>query len=149
MTTSSHKGFAGERHIGTYMGSYVCRNSSCPFVQTLLSHAQNKISLRVPKGRKGIRICAICDNITERESCGAKKFVEYDPLSKEATVYHIGQHTCWLKVNREHRTCELCKKIQEKNLRGPAKQVGINEIIHQIDKGDMDRAAEECETWVD
>ena len=79
----------------------------------------------------------------------AKKLVEYDPLSKEATVYHIGQHTCWPKVNRERRTRELRKKIQEKNLRGPAKQVGINEIIRQIDEGDMDGAAEECETWVD
>ena len=131
------------------MGSYVCRNSSCPFVQTSLNHAPNKISWRVPKGRQGIRICAICDNIAEREGCGAKKLVEYDPLSKETTVYHIGHHTCWPKVNRERRTCELRKKIQEKNLRGPAKQVGINEMICQIDKGDMDGAAEECQTWVD
>ena len=70
MTTSSHEGFAGERRIGTCMGSYVCRNSSCPFVQTSLNHAPNKISWQVPKGRKGIRICAICDNIAEREGCG-------------------------------------------------------------------------------
>ena len=115
VTTSSREGFAGQRCIGTYMGSYICRNSSCPFVKTLLNHTPNKISWWVPKGRKGIRICAIYDNIAERGGCGAKKLVEYDPLSKEATVYHIGQHTCWPKVNRERRTRELRKRYKKKS----------------------------------
>ena len=149
MMTSSRDGFTGERRIGTCMGSYICRYPECPFVQTSRNRAPNKVSWRIPRGRRGVRICAICDHIGEREGCGAKKLVEYDPLKQEATVYHIGKHSCWPKPDNKKRYNALRKKISEKNLRGPAKQVGLEQISKYIEDGDMDGAAEECETWVD
>ena len=96
-----------------------------------------------------MRICTICDHLAEREGCGAKKMIEYDTDLKEATVYHIGGHSCWPKVTNESRSKEIRKRIAKKNLRGSAKEVGISQISELIEAGDMEGAARECHTWVD
>ena len=147
--TTTRSGYVGELRIGTCMGSYICRNPNCPFVLTSRNHAPNKVSWRIPRGRRGVGICTICDHIAERESCGAKKMIEYDTELNEATVYHIGRHSCWPKVNNAKRTKEICNTIAKKNLRGSAKDVCISQISELIEAGDMEGAACECYTWVD
>ena len=149
MHTTSREGFTGIRRIGTCLGSFVCRNEQCPFILTSPERIPNKVSWRVPRGKRHIRICTICDHIGVREGCGAKKLVEFDSLRMIATVYHLGEHTCWAKLDNTHRNKLLRKKIGERQLSGPAKQVGISEISRLIDLGDMDAAAEEAENWVD
>ena len=74
--TTTRSGYIGELRIGTCMGSYVCRNPNCPFVLTSQNHAPNKVSWRIPRGRRGVRICTICDHLAEREGCRAKKMIE-------------------------------------------------------------------------
>ena len=103
----------------------------------------------MPRGKRHLRICNICDHIAETEGRGAKKLVEYDNLQKIATVYHLGEHTCWMCRDNRDRNDMLKKKIEEKKLSGPAKQVGINEISRLIDDGDMDATVAEAECWVD
>ena len=149
MHTTSCKGFSGIRRIGTCLGSFVCRNNQCPFVLTSHDRKPNKVSWCVPRGKRHLRICNIYDHIVQREGCGAKKLVEYDNLHKIATVYHLGEHTCWMHIDNRDRNDMLRRKIEEKKLSGPAKQVGINEISHLIDDGDMDAAVAEVECWVD
>ena len=149
MHTTSKEGFTGIRRIGTCLGSFVCRNDDCPFICTSSERVPNKVNWRVPRGKRHLRICTICDHIAVREGCGAKKLVEYDNLRMVATVYHLGEHTCWAKLDNSHRNTLLKKKIGQRQLTGPAKQVGISEISRLIDLGDMDAAAEEAENWVD
>ena len=147
--TTTRSGYVGELRIGTCMGSYICRNPHSPFVLTSHNKAPNKVSWRIPGGRRGVRICTICDHIAEREGCGAKKMIEYDTELQEATVYHIGRHSCWPKVTNQTRTKEIRNKIANKNLRGSAKDVCISQITELIEAGDMAGAACECHTWVD
>ena len=71
--TSSREGFMGKIRIGTCMGSYICNNPQCPFVQTSQNQAPNKVSWCIPRGQRGVHICTICDHIGEREGCGCKK----------------------------------------------------------------------------
>ena len=149
MHTTSKEGFTGIRRIGTCLGSFVCKNDQCPFILTSPERVPNKVNWRVPRGKRHLRICIICDHIAVRQGCGAKKLIEYDNLRMVATVYHLGEHTCWTKLDNSRRNSLLKKKIGQRQLSGPAKQVGINEISRLIDLGDMDAAAEEAENWVD
>ena len=118
-------------------------------MKTLANHVPNKVNWHIPKGKKNCRICNICDHVAEREGCGAKKLIEYDYDTKTATVYHLGKHSCWLQLDIQKKNLVLCEKIRENNLCGPAKQVGINQIMQHIDAGDMDGAVAESEIWVD
>ena len=147
--TSSRKGFTGEIRIGTCMGSYVCNNPQCPFVRTSQNQAPNKVSWHILRGQRGVRICTICDHIGEREGCGCKKLIEYNPHLQEASVYYIGNHKCWPKVDTRTRSWDIRKKIQEGKLQGSAKEVAINQISSFIESGDMEGVAKECNTWVD
>ena len=98
MVTSSCEGFLGEIRIGKCLGSYVCRNQRCPFVQTSKNHVPNRVSWRSPRGRRNVKICAICDETGQREGCGARKLVEFDDVANIATVYHIGHHNATYRL---------------------------------------------------
>ena len=82
--TSSHEGFTGEIRIGTCMGRTRHPTKSAGIYR---------------EGKEEVGICTICDHIGEREGCGCKKLIEYDPHIQEASVYHIGNHKCWPKVD--------------------------------------------------
>ena len=76
MLTSSREGFVGERRIGTCQGSFVCRNKQCPFVCTSKHTVPNKVSWKYMKAKRNICICNICDQVAQREGCGARKLIE-------------------------------------------------------------------------
>ena len=145
MHTTSCEGLSSTRRIGTCLGSFVCRNNQCPFVLTSCKCKPNKVSWHVPRGKRHLRICNIYDHIAQREGCGAKKLVEYDNLYKIATVYYLGEHTCWMCIDNRDRNDMLKRKIEEKKLSGPTEQVGINEISCLINDGNMDAAVAEAE----
>ena len=149
MLTSSRERFAGQRHIGTCLGSYVCRNTKCPFVLTSKDRVPNKVSWRIPRGRRSIRLCSICDMAGYRESCGTRKLVEYDEILGIATVYHMGDHKCGLQLDINKRNSLIKKWIQERNLSGPTKELSIQEVAKFIEAGSMDLAAVEADCWVD
>ena len=94
-------------------------------------------------------MCSICDTIGHREDCGAWKLVKYDEILGVATVYHIGDHKCSLQLDINKRNLLIKKRIQERNLLGPAKQLSIQEIAKFIEAGSMDLAAVEANCWVD
>ena len=149
MVTSSREGFNGERRIGTCQGSFICNNDQCPFVLTSHNAAPNRVSWRYVRGRRTLRVCNICDQVAQREGCGARKVIEYDYGTHMATVYHLGDHRCSLQV--DHAKCSriLKKRLEERNPTGSAKEVGLREVALLIESGEMDMAAAEPENWVD
>ena len=149
MLTSSHSGYDGERRIGKCLGSFVCRNTECPFVKTSKNSVPNKVSWRIPHGRWNVHICTICETTGNREGCGARKMVEFDDASGIARVYHIGTHKCCPQVDMKRRNSLIKQCIMERNLFGPAKEVNLQEIGKFIEAGNMDLAASEAECWVD
>ena len=149
MVTSSQEGFNGERRIGTCQGSFICNNDQCPFVLTSHNAAPNRVSWRYVRGRRTLRVCNICDQVAQREGCGARKVIEYDYGTHMATVYHLGDHRCSLQVDHAKRSRILKKPLEERNPTGSAKEVGLREVGLLIESGEMDMAAAEAENWVD
>ena len=84
------------------------------------------------------------------EGCGAKKMVQYDKTTNIATVYHLGFHSCrHLQIN-QRATQEYWTHTMASNFTsGPAKAIGIHKISRLIDEGDMTRASQTAECWVD
>ena len=101
------------------------------------------------KAKRNIQICNICEQVAQREGCGACKLIEYDYNTYFATVYHLGNHTCSLQLDQIKHNQVLMKRLQEKNPTGSAKEVGLREIGLLIESGEMDLAATEAENWVD
>ena len=147
--TSSREGFIGERRIGSCLGSFVCRNEQCPFVCISGDSVPNKVSWRNVRAKRNIHIWNICDQVAQREGCGARKLIEYDYKTHLATVYHLGNHTCSLQLDQIKHNQVMMKRLQEKNPTGSAKEVGLREIGLLIESGEMDLAATEAENWVD
>ena len=128
MLTSSCEGFDEERRIGLCLGSYVCRNTECPFVKTSKNCVPNKVSWRIPRGRRNVHIGTICDTTGNHEGCGAWKMVEFDDITGIARVYHIGTHKCCPQVDMNKRNTLIRNRIKQRKLSGPAKEVSHQEI---------------------
>ena len=86
------------------------------------------------------KICAICDHVAQRISCGAKKLIEYDYSSRIASVYHIGNHKCWPQLSNRKYSAHEQPFVIPQGVTGSAKQVGLRQIVRLIDDGDMDAA---------
>ena len=149
MLTSSREGFMGERRIGTCKGSFVCKNKECPFIKTSQCNQPNKVSWRNVRGNMNFKICAICDHVAQRISCGAKKLIEYDYSSRIASVYHLGNHKCWPQLSNRNYSAHEQPFVIPHGVTGSAKQVGLRQIVRLIDDGDMDAAEKEAEVWID
>ena len=146
--TSSGDGFLGERQSAYCKGSFVCTNKECPFTRTSKLNQPNKVSWRNIRGIRHYKICTICDETAEHISCPARKMIEYDYSTRIALVYHIGYHSCWPQISTD--TDQLLSQIQKPAKRkGSAKEVAIEEISSFIDSGDMFRAEQEVDAWMD
>ena len=91
-----------------------------------------------------------------REPCNARKLVEYDPLTKEALVYHIGKHSSFLKIDKQAKHDEVKKRFEsytnKTNLPVTAcssKALGIKSLENPIDEGKFEEAEREAFVWVD
>ena len=60
-------------------------------------------------GQKNVKICQICNFIAVHETCNARKLVEYNPATNTALVYHIGMHSCFLKIDAKEKREEIKK----------------------------------------
>ena len=149
MLTSSREGFFGERRIGTCKGTFECNNKQCPFIKTSHCHQPNRVSWRNVRGMHHVKICSICDHVAQRLDCGAKKLIEYDYVTRIATVYHLGTHKCTPQLPKRAIPVQHPHIQLGHTLRGSAKEVGLRQIVSLIDAGDMDAAEKEAEVWLD
>ena len=93
MSTSSRKGFIGKRKVGCCRGSYVCMNSDCLVLDMNRQPNKSKFEKRYGPVR-----CYACSEPAQIQKCTAQKCIEYDPELKELTIYHVGFHSCALKL---------------------------------------------------
>ena len=147
MHTSSKSGYYGYRKIGRCEGSWVCKNPNCAFKSTSYQHQPNHINWKGIHGNRKIKICDICEHIPEHKGCGARKLIDFDPNTEEATVYHLGNHTCWKQPDTESTQQIRRLKARESTKMGSAKTMAIEEIAAHIEVGDMEGADEEADYW--
>ena len=149
MHTSSKSGYHGYQKIGKCEDSWVCKNPNCAFKSTSYQHQPNHINWKGIHGNRKIKLCDICEHIPECEGCGARKLIDFDPKTKEATIYHLGNHTCWKWPDTEGTQQIRRLKARESTKMGCAKSMAIKEIAARIEVGDMEGADEEADYWSD
>ena len=94
MKTSSKIKYAGIRKGGICQGSWECPNPHCTFKALSVNNQPNRVSWLNVKGYKYLKICNSCQCMAKRQGCGARKFVDFNPRTNIALVYHMGTHTC-------------------------------------------------------
>ena len=156
MKTSSRQNFFGTRKGGICQGSWVCPNPSCAFRDTSKSNQPNHVNWRGVRGQHNVKICQICDFVAVQETCNARKLVEYNPATNIATVYHIGKHSCFMKIDTRGKKEEIRKRFDMYSSQNSvpistcsSKQLGIKNVKKLIDEGRFDEAQAEAHVWVD
>ena len=96
MKTSSEIKYAGIRKGGICQGSWECPNPHCTFKALSVNNQPNRVSWLNVKGYKNLKICDSCRCMAKKQGCGARKFVDFNPQTNIALVYHMGTHTCTL-----------------------------------------------------
>ena len=143
MHTSIRQGFKGIRKIGYCHGFWVCPNSKCPVLSTSHMCQPNKINWKTQRGSRD-KICQICEHYAKKEGCGARKLVVYLPAQKIASVFHLGKHTCTMKLDTEAKKAGI-KREATITKTGSAKWVAIQEIENLIGEWQMEAAESEAQ----
>ena len=94
MKTSSKAKYAGIQKGGICQGSWECPNPHCTFKALSVNNQLNRVSWLNVRGYKNLKICDSCRCMAQRQGCGARKFVDFNPQTNIAQVYHMGTHTC-------------------------------------------------------
>lgn len=108
MVTSTDRVDKSKRKVGFCNGCYECTNPLCSFKGT--ADTANE-SLFQNMGIAGHKICYSCHTPVRRKPCNARKLICFK--NDEAHVFHIGKHTCTLKIDNKEgqRFCaDLIKK---------------------------------------
>ena len=111
------------KKIGYCHGSWVCPNSKCPFLSTSHMCQANKINCKTQRVSRD-KICKICEHYAKEEGCGARKLVEYLPAQKIASMFHLGKHTCAMKLHTEAKKAGMKRKATINKI-ASAKRVAI------------------------
>ena len=152
MRTSSKANYHGTIKTGTCIGSWICPNKNCAFRKLSHGNQPNRINFVRPKGPRKYKICNQCDTVAVQEGCGARKMVDYDPNREQATVFHLGKHKCWQKLDTKRKMQETVKNRSVQK-GGTAKSMAMNEIMHAlstgIKTGDMSNIRSTAANWTD
>ena len=89
------------------------------------------------RGRRGVKMCQICDTLAIHEGCGACKLLKYTQADNIATVYHIGNHVCWVKLEnrRVEKKEELFETYDCAQHLVTGKEMCINKVADYVSKG--------------
>jgi hypothetical protein len=124
--------------IGTCMGSYECSNASCP---KLLSSGTPMTHQWAFNRDTREKVCFSCKQKGVRIHCGAVKLEEYDEISGEVVVYHIGKHICEERPNTKKNHDSMRAAISSHGHLGP-KHIQRELITSKIRQHDWRGAAE-------
>ena len=80
------------------------------------------------------KVCGSCGLFAIPVSCDAYKMVRFDKVKGHATVYHNGNHTCMLKLDRGRNDGFIQEKIKKHPSLTPRK-LKLHCIKQKIDEG--------------
>ena len=105
LKTSSKRRYAGIQKGGICQDSWECPNPHCTFKAFSLNNQANRVSWLNVKGYKNLKICDSWRCVVKRQGCGARNFLDFNPQTNLAHVYHMGTHarTPYLETCREKK----------------------------------------------
>ena len=74
--------------------------------------------------------------------------MEFSPSTNIVQVYHLGEHKCFLKLDKYGTKKALRRKSETKSIRS-AKRVAIKEVENLIAQGRVEEAEAEADNWLD
>ena len=152
MKTSSKIKYAGIRKGGIWQGSWECPNPHCTFKALSLNNQLNRFSWLNVRGYKNVKICDSCQSMAQKQGCGARKFVEFNPQTNIAHVYHMGTHRCTPHQLETWRKKKCMAKIlqnvdSQANITG--KEIAVNQVEKLLKTGTMAEIHNEAGLWID
>ena len=149
MKTSSKIKHAGIRKGGICQGSWEYPNPHCTFKALSVNNQPNRVSWLNVKGYKNLKICCRC--MAKRQGCGARKFVDFNPWTNIALVYHMGTHTCTPQLETRRKKKRMAKILQnvDPQTKMSGKEMAVNQVEKMLETGTMEDVHNEADLWID
>ena len=140
MNTSRRKGFWGICHTGKCRGNFTCTNDECAF--DLEEKKHNKTYFTTIGEQK---FCFTCNTLTVATPCGASKMIEYNMERRLLSIYHIGEHTCQVRINMTKNNDYMKRSLTELGGRVTPQELAqiqmTKELEKQMDSGTTNMSA--------
>ena len=140
MNTSRRKGFRGIRHTGKCRGNFTCTNNECAFY--LEEKKCNKTYFTTIGEQK---FCFTCNTLAVATPCGDLKMIEYNMERRLLSIYHIGDHTCQVRINTTENNDYMKRSLTELGGRVTPKELAqiqmTKELEKQMDSGTTNMSA--------
>ena len=136
MKVSKRKGFSRRRRIGWCSGTLKCLNKDCPYYRQTTTRNYSHWK----RGNAEGKTCYCCGKPGVLLPCPARKMTEYDNDKSILTVYHVGDHTCTVKMDTSEYDAEL-EKISKKYSHLPAMQALNQGVVEHVRSGQIEAAA--------
>ena len=89
--------------------------------------------------------------MAKRQGCGARKFVDFNPRTNIALIYHMGTHTCTPQLETRRKKKRMAKILQnvdpQTNMSG--KEMTVNQVEKMLKTGTMEDVHNEVGLWID
>ena len=140
INTSQRKGFQGIRCTGKCRGNFTCTNNGCAFY--LEEKKCNKTYFTTIGEQK---FCFTCNTLAVATPCTAAKMIEYSMERRLLSIYHIGEHTCQVKISTTENDDYMKRSLTELGGRVTPKELAqiqmMKELEKQMDSGTTDMSA--------
>ena len=120
-------------------------NDDCDFQHTQPQKSRNTSHW---KTLAGVKLCVICETISENQQCRARKLIEFSPAVGVAFVFHLGEHKCKAKPECKAASDHVAKQLESMQLKSMSvKKMALEAIAENLD--DIEMAKKEAEKWMD
>ena len=143
MASSSRKGFTGIRKVGWCQGTMVCTNPDCTFYNSCTTHNQSYFT-RKDKGN----VCFSCGLPGKLQLCWARKLTEFSKEAEVLTIYHQGNHTCQLKIEKSKFDSYMSQVIKDNPDLTPS-QAARAHVSNAVCAGNIEEAFKRAEGVAD
>ena len=143
--TSIKIGIHGITKNGPCKGSWVCPNQKLSFWSTSHENHPNEVNMKTDSNNQDYKICEICEQYEEWEGCGTRDVVDFNPETDMATVYHMGNHTCWSKIGTEEPKAFI--ESRQEKCKGTGTYAAIENIADNVWSDYIECAEQDAGNW--
>ena len=88
--------------------------------------------------------------MAQRQGCGARKFIDFNPQTNIAQVYHMGTHTCtpWLETQRKKKHMAKILQTVDSQTNISSKEIAVNQVEKVLETGTMAEVHNEAGLWI-
>ena len=131
----SRVGYTGIQRVANCSGGYVCKNSTCAFMNTYQKQNKFHFKKKCDDNRATVFNCIVCGENGTKIDCECQKIWEFNDESLTVNIYHYGYHNCSaipILPSSEH---QFKKSFSNSNVSPQEAANGI--LFNSIDNNDV------------